>query len=140
MAVHTIITCSYTGIKSEFYPHIMKALDKSTVYVTEISVPGSDRKGWHVLTDELDLGDLNVEVRTMGCGAGIFEPSSNEVLVFPADWFNLDVVDRMESMNVPVEDELMNKAYEKYVDRSEGKTYFYMGGVSLFREECEEEE
>lgn len=140
MAVTTIITCSYSGVKDEFYPHIMNALKASTTYVTEISIPGSDRKGWHVLTDELDLGDLDIEVRTMGCGAGVFEPSCSEVLVFPAEWFNLDAIDRMESMSVPVEDELMNKAHEKHTDRSDGKTYYYMGGVSLFREEVEEGE
>ncbi|QKQ71460.1 hypothetical protein [Acinetobacter sp. 10FS3-1] len=108
--------------------------------MTEISVPGSDRKGWHIQTDEFDLGDLGIEIRTMGCGAGVFEPSCSEVLVFPTEWFNMDAIGRMDSMVVPVEDELANKAFEKHVDHSENKTYYYMGGVILFREEVEDED
>lgn len=140
MALHQVITCKYTGVKEEFYPHIMAALDKSTTYVTEISVPGSDRKGWHILTDEFDLGDLGIQIRTMGCGAGVFEPSCSEVLVFPTEWFNMDAVDRMESMTVPVEEERANQALDKYVDRLENKTTYYIGGVVLEREEVEDGE
>ncbi len=140
MAVHQVISCQYNGIKDELYPHVMAALDKSTTYVTEISVPGSDRKGWHILVDELDLGDLGIEIRTLGCGAGVFEPSSSEVMVLPTEWFKEDALNSMGSMVVPVEEERANQAFEKHVDHLRNKTTYYIGGVVLEREEVEDDE
>lgn len=140
MSVQLALTSNHSAFKSEFSEHIHAIVNNTSKSVQEITVPGSSRKGWAILTDDLDLGDLNIEVRSMGCSAGVFEPYTNELYIVPQEWLNPKELKSSSCLVVPVEDERANKAFESYFDRAENKTYFYMGGIEMFREELDEDE
>lgn len=139
MTVRLAIFSNIDGIKDEYRKDIARKIESSTSIATEFTVLESDRKGWHVLTDDLELGDRDIEVRSLGCGAGVFAPYTNEMYVVPVEWVKSDTLQCVRTLIVPVEDERANKPFEKYVEQAYSKTYYYMGGIEMFREVYDED-
>lgn len=140
MSVKLALTSNHSAFKNEFDAHIQAIVTNTTNHVQEITVPGSTRKGWAILTDDLDLGELNIEVRSMGCAAGVFEPHTNELYVVPQEWLTTKELQSPNCLLVPVEDDRANNRFESYYNHADNKTYFYVGGIEMFREELEEDD
>lgn len=134
MSVQFAIFSSIDGIQDDLCEAVTSFVDGASGKVTEISLPCSGRNGWHVLVDDFELGEENIEIHAMGCCVGIFEPGSNELFVVPVDWVKPETLGCVRTMIVQVEEEHANKPFEKFVEKAYSKTFYSMGGIEMFRE------
>ena len=139
MSVQFAIFSSSNGIEDELYESLVRRVESASDKVIKLSLPGAGLKGWHVFIDDFELGEENIVIRSMGCCAGIFEPSSNELFVVPLNWVKPETLKCVRTMIVHVEDENANTPFEMFVEKAYSKTFYSMGGIEMFRESLDED-
>lgn len=139
MSVQFAIFSSSNGIQDELYESLIRLVESASSKVTKLSLPGAGLNGWYVLSDDFELGEENIVIRSMGYCAGVFEPSSNELFMVPLDWVKPETLKCVRTLIVQVEDENANTPFEMFVEKAYSKTFYSMGGIEMFRESLDED-
>lgn len=117
---------------TEIQAAVKLAIDSDNNVVSEIKVPGDDRRGWVASLNEFNLIEQDLEFYSLGCTAGVYNPYDDLLFVVPADWVETKALNPNDYVLAPTESENANSDFKRDLDMNPGTVTYKLCGIYIF--------